>query len=113
MNVLSQLSTYSVLFKFSGIKDSLRDKVVEAGKEDPRKWYAQFSELAMARDTEAERKAPIEMMIALDNWKWMPVRQPLRLYEYSHDKKVKNRRAQAFSCDGDCCWPGNGRAGGN
>jgi len=22
-----------------------------AGKEDPRKWYAQFSELAMARDT--------------------------------------------------------------
>jgi hypothetical protein len=22
-------------------------------------------------------------------------------------------RAQAFSCDGDCCWPGNGRAGGN
>ena len=21
--------------------------------------------------------------------------------------------AQAFSCDGDCCWPGNGRAGGN
>ncbi len=21
--------------------------------------------------------------------------------------------AQAFSCDGDCCWPGNGRTGGN
>ncbi len=21
--------------------------------------------------------------------------------------------AQAFSCDGDYCWPGNGRAGGN
>jgi hypothetical protein len=21
--------------------------------------------------------------------------------------------AQAFSCDGDCCWPGNGWAGGN
>ena len=21
--------------------------------------------------------------------------------------------ARAFSCDGDCCWPGNGRAGGN
>jgi hypothetical protein len=21
--------------------------------------------------------------------------------------------AQAFSCDGDCCWPGNGQAGGN
>jgi hypothetical protein len=21
--------------------------------------------------------------------------------------------AQAFRCDGDCCWPGNGRAGGN
>jgi hypothetical protein len=27
-----------------------------AGKEDPRKWYAQFSELAMARDTEAEKE---------------------------------------------------------
>ncbi|MFN9900540.1 MAG: hypothetical protein ACK55Z_17505, partial [bacterium] len=25
----------------------------------------------------------------------MPVRQPLSLYEYLHDKKVKNRRAQA------------------
>jgi ribosomal protein L12E/L44/L45/RPP1/RPP2 len=21
--------------------------------------------------------------------------------------------AQAFRCDGDCCWPGNGRDGGN
>ncbi len=37
------------------------------GKEDPRRWYAQFPGLAMARDTEAEEKAPIEMMIAQDN----------------------------------------------
>ncbi|MFN9906171.1 MAG: hypothetical protein ACK56F_08620, partial [bacterium] len=55
-----------------------------SGKEDPRKWYAQYPGMAMARDTEAEKKAPIEMVIALDNWKWMPVRQPLKLFEYSH-----------------------------
>ena len=49
----------------------------------------------MARDTEAEKKAPIEMMIAQDNWKWMPVRQASKLFERSHDKKVKNKRVQA------------------
>jgi hypothetical protein len=32
------------------------------GKEDPRRWYAQFPGMAMARDTKAEKKAPIEMM---------------------------------------------------
>ena len=66
-----------------------------AGKEDPRRWYAQYPGMAMARDTEAQKKAPIEMVIALDNWKWMPVRQPLKLFEYSHDKKVKNKRVRA------------------
>jgi hypothetical protein len=66
-----------------------------SGKEDPRRWYAQFPGMAMARDTEAEKKAPVEMVIALDNWKWMPVRQPLKLFERSHDRKVKNKRVQA------------------
>jgi hypothetical protein len=65
------------------------------GKEDPRRWYAQFPELAMARDTEAEEKAPIEMMIAQDNWKWMPVRQASRLTERLHDSEVRDRRVLA------------------
>ncbi len=41
------------------------------GNEDPVRWYDRFPSLAAARDSEAEEKAPIEMMIALDNWKWM------------------------------------------
>jgi hypothetical protein len=45
------------------------------GVEDPVQWYDRFPSLATARDNEAEVKAPIEMMIALDNWNWMPVRQ--------------------------------------
>jgi hypothetical protein len=65
------------------------------GKEDPRRWYVQFPDLAMARDTEAEEKAPIEMMIAQDNWKWMPVRQASRLTERLYDTKVKDRRVLA------------------
>jgi hypothetical protein len=43
--------------------------------EDPRRWYDRFPGLAEARDAEAEERAPIEMMIAKDNWKWMPVPQ--------------------------------------
>ncbi len=65
------------------------------GKEDPRRWYAQFPGLAMARDTEAEKKAPIEMMIAQDNWKWMPVRQASMLIERLHDSEVRDRRVLA------------------
>jgi hypothetical protein len=65
------------------------------GKEDPRRWYVQFPDLAMARDTEAEEKAPIEMMIAQHNWKWMPVRQASRLTERLYDTKAKDRRVLA------------------
>jgi hypothetical protein len=65
------------------------------GKEDPRRWYDKFPGLAAARDTEAEEKAPIEMMIAQDNWKWMPVRQASRLTERRDDTKVKDRRILA------------------
>jgi hypothetical protein len=36
------------------------------GKEDPTKWYDRFPGLVAARDTEAEEKAPNEMMIAQD-----------------------------------------------
>ncbi len=46
------------------------------GNEEPRKWYDRFPGLAEARDIEAEEKAPIEMMIARDNWKWMPAGLP-------------------------------------
>ncbi len=65
------------------------------GNEDPRKWYDRFPSLAEARDAEAEEKAPIEMMIAKDNWKWMPVRQASRLTERQDNAKVKDRRLLA------------------
>ncbi len=65
------------------------------GNEDPRKWYDRFPGLAEARDAEAEEKAPIEMMIAKDNWKWMPVRQASRLTERQDNAKVKDRRLLA------------------
>jgi hypothetical protein len=61
------------------------------GKEDPRRWYVQFPDLAAARDTEA----PIDMMIAQENWKWMPVRQASRLTERLYDTKAKDRRVLA------------------
>jgi hypothetical protein len=49
------------------------------GTEDPVRWYDRFPGLAAARDTEAEEKASVEMTIALDHWRWMPVRQASRL----------------------------------
>ncbi len=51
------------------------------GAEDPVRWYDKFPDLAAAWDAGAEEKASVEMMIALDNWRWMPVRQALRLNE--------------------------------
>jgi hypothetical protein len=41
---------------------------------------------------EAEEKAPIEMMIAWDNWKWMPVRQASRLTERQDKEKTRDKR---------------------
>ncbi len=60
------------------------------GNEDPRKWYDRFPSLAEARDMEAEEKAPFEMMIARDNWKWMPVRQASRLTERQDKEKTRD-----------------------
>jgi hypothetical protein len=65
------------------------------GKEDPTRWYDRFPGLAAARDTEAEEKAPIEMMIGQDNWKWMPVRQSSWLTERQDETKTKDRRLLA------------------
>jgi hypothetical protein len=65
------------------------------GIEDPRKWYDRFPSLAEARDVEAEEKAPIEMMIAKDNWKWMPVRQASRLTERQDNAKIRDKRLLA------------------
>jgi hypothetical protein len=62
------------------------------GSEEPRKWYDRFLGLAEARDVEAEEKAPIEMMIARDNWKWMPVRQASRLTERQDKEKTRDKR---------------------
>jgi hypothetical protein len=65
------------------------------GNEDPRKWYDRFPNLAEARDVEAEEKAPIEMMVARDNWKWMPVRQASRLTERQDKEKTMDKRLLA------------------
>jgi hypothetical protein len=62
------------------------------GSEDPGKWYDRFPGLAAARDVEAEEEAPIEMMIARDTWKWMPVRQASRLTERQDKEDVKDMR---------------------
>ncbi len=67
------------------------------GKEDPTKWYDRFPGLAAARDKEAEEKAPIEMMIAHDNWKWMPVHQSSWLTERQDEAKAKDRRVLAHT----------------
>ena len=47
------------------------------------------------RDMEAEEKAPIEMMIARDNWKWMPARQASRLTERQDKEKIRDKRLLA------------------
>jgi hypothetical protein len=65
------------------------------GNEDPRKWYDRFPNLAEARDAEAEEKAPIETMIARDNWKWMPVRQASRITERQEKEKTRDKRLLA------------------
>ncbi len=57
------------------------------GNEDPRKWYDRFPSLAEARDA--------EMMIAKDNWKWMPVRQASRLTERQDNAKIRDKRLLA------------------
>ncbi len=56
------------------------------------RWYDRFPGLAAARDIEAEEKAPIEMMIALDNWRWMPVRQASRLTERQDKEEIDDMR---------------------
>ncbi len=74
------------------------------GSEDPRRWYDRFPGLVEARDAEAEEKAPIEMMIAKDNWKWMPVRQASRLTERHDDTKPKTGDFwPELSSEKDCC----------
>ncbi len=65
------------------------------GNEDPRKWYDRFPSLVEDRDAEAEERAPIEMMIAKDNWKWMPVRQASRLTERQDNAKITDKRLLA------------------
>jgi hypothetical protein len=62
------------------------------GNEEPSKWYDRFPGLSEARDVEAEEKAPIEMMIARDNWKWMPVRQASRLTVRQDKEKTRDKR---------------------
>jgi hypothetical protein len=56
------------------------------------RWYDRFPSLVTARDAEAEEKASVEMMIALDNWKWTPVRQASRLTERQDKEDVDDMR---------------------
>jgi hypothetical protein len=49
------------------------------GRECPPEDLKQFPQLAVAGDEQAERRGQIHLMIALDNWRWMPVRQPCKL----------------------------------
>jgi hypothetical protein len=49
------------------------------GCESPVGWYDRFPQLVAARDEQAEERSQIDLMIVLDNWKWMPVRQACRL----------------------------------
>jgi hypothetical protein len=49
------------------------------GCESPMGWYSRFPQLAAERDEQPEDSGHIDMMIALDNLKWMPVRQACRL----------------------------------
>ncbi len=44
---------------------------------------------------EAEEKALVEMMIARDNWKWIPVRQASRLTERQDKEKTRDKRLLA------------------
>jgi hypothetical protein len=62
------------------------------GNEDPVRWYDRIPSLSAARDSEAEEKAPIEMMIARDNWRWMPVRQASRLTERQDKEEINDMR---------------------
>jgi hypothetical protein len=41
-------------------------------------WYGQFPQLATAREEQAEEHGQIYLMIAQDNWRWMPVHQACR-----------------------------------
>ncbi len=62
------------------------------GTEDPVRWYDQFPSLAAARDTEAEEKASIETMIALDNWNWMPVSLASHITERQDKEDIDDMR---------------------
>jgi hypothetical protein len=43
------------------------------------RWYDHFPQLAAAHDGRAEKRGHIDLMIARDNWRWMPVHQACRL----------------------------------
>jgi hypothetical protein len=65
------------------------------GIEDLVRWYDQFPSLAAARDPEAEEEALIYMMIALDNWSWMPVCQVSHITKTQDIEDLDNMRSLA------------------
>jgi hypothetical protein len=60
------------------------------GCESPVGCYSQFPQLAAARDEQAEERGHINMLTALDNWNWMPVRQTWRLVERKDRGKMED-----------------------
>jgi hypothetical protein len=56
------------------------------GIKNPMGWYKQYPRVAGAWDEQAEQRSQINLMIALDNWWWRPVRQASRLSE-RHDQE--------------------------
>jgi hypothetical protein len=65
------------------------------GCENPVRWHDQFPKLAAACDGQAEKKGHINLMIALDNWSWMPVRQACQLMGRQDQDKMEDTRLLA------------------
>jgi hypothetical protein len=62
------------------------------GCADPVRWYSQFPQLSAARDIEAEERSHIDMMIALDNWNWMLIRQACHITGRQDKEEIDEAR---------------------
>jgi hypothetical protein len=59
-------------------------------KENPPGMFKQFPQLIDARDEQAREHNQIHLMISLDNWRWMPVRQASRLTDSQDPDDLKS-----------------------
>jgi hypothetical protein len=65
------------------------------GCENPVRWYDQFPQLAAALDEQEEERSHIDLMIALDNWRWMPVCQACLLVGRQDQDEMEDTRLLA------------------